>query len=195
MPPLAYFLRHGQTDWNAEERLQGQADTALNALGRSQARRNGERLAELIAAPQDFDFVASPLLRTRQTMELARAAMGLDAGAYRTDARLMELNFGDWQGFTFPELERRVPGAERLRDLDKWDFRPPGEGAESYEMLMQRVRPFVEALAMPTVCVTHGGVIRALFRLVGGMPKVVAASLDVPQDKVLRLTDGRLEWI
>ena len=85
--------------------------------------------------------------------------------------------------------------SERLRDLDKWDFRPPGEGAESYEMLMQRVRPFVEALAMPTVCVTHGGVIRALFRLVGGMPKVVAASLDVPQDKVLRLTDGRLEWI
>lgn len=195
MPPLAYFLRHGQTDWNAEARLQGQSDTALNALGRRQAQQNGRRLAELIAAPGGFDFVASPMLRTRHTMELARAAMGLDAGAYRIDARLMELNFGDWQGFTFAELESRVPGAGRARDLDKWDFRPPGEGAESYQMLLERVRPFFEALSGPTVCVTHGGVIRTLFRLVEGVPKAEAASLDVPQDRVLQLEAGRLEWL
>jgi probable phosphoglycerate mutase len=195
MPRLAYFVRHGQTDWNAEERLQGQADTSLNALGRQQAVSNGHRLASLIAAPDDFDFVASPMLRTRQTMELARGAMGLDPGAYRTDPRLVEMNFGDWQGFTFAELEQREPGAERERGIDKWDFRPPGEDAESYQMLLERVRPFLEALSLPTVCVTHGGVIRALFRLVEGTPKVEAASLDTPQDRVLRLKDGRLEWI
>ncbi len=195
MPPLVYFVRHGQTDWNAEERLQGQADTPLNALGRRQAEQNGRRLAGLIAAPADFDFIASPMLRTRRTMELARAAMGLDPADYRTDDRLVELNFGDWQGFTFAELESRVPGAERAREFDKWDFRPPGVGAESYQMLLERVRPFFEELSVPTVCVTHGGVIRALFRLVEEMPKGMAAMLDVPQDKVLRLRQGRLEWL
>ncbi len=195
MPALAYFVRHGQTDWNAEGRLQGQADTPLNALGRRQAAQNGRRLAELIAAPVGFDFVASPMLRTRETMELARGAMGLDPAAYRTDPSLVEMNFGEWQGFTFFELERRAPGAERARDLDKWDFRPPGEGAESYQMLLERVRPFFESLTGPTVCVTHGGVIRTLFRFAEDMPKAEAAALDIPQDKVLRLQDGRLKWL
>lgn len=195
MSPLVYLVRHGQTDWNAESRLQGQADTDLNACGREQARRNGRRLAELIDAPNDFDFVASPMRRTRETMELVRAEMGLDAHAYRTDARLVEVNFGDWQGFTFAELETRQPGSTRERDLDKWDFLPPGDGAESYRMLLERVRPWFEALDRPTVCVTHGGVIRALFRLAMTMPRVQAAALDVPQDRVLRLREGRLEWL
>src|SRR5690606_32679256 len=70
-----YFVRHGQTDWNAEGRLQGQEDTSLNDLGRSQATGNGERLAELIPDASLFDFVSSPLWRTRETMERVRAAM------------------------------------------------------------------------------------------------------------------------
>jgi probable phosphoglycerate mutase len=101
MSPLVYFVRHGQTDWNAENRLQGQADIELNALGREQATQNGRKLAGLIPDPQAFDFVASPMKRTRATMELVRAAMGLDPYAYRTDPRLVEVNFGDWQGFTY----------------------------------------------------------------------------------------------
>ena len=107
MPPLIYFVRHGQTDWNAEFRLQGQADTDLNDLGRRQADQNGRVLAGLIAWPEAFDFVASPMRRTRETMERLRAAMGLDPHGYRTDARLVEVNFGDWQGFTYEELELR----------------------------------------------------------------------------------------
>ncbi|HEY6633619.1 MAG TPA: histidine phosphatase family protein, partial [Rhizobiaceae bacterium] len=107
MSPLCYFVRHGQTGWNAELRLQGQADTDMTELGRRQAARNGRRLAELVDKPDDFDFVASPLKRTRETMELVRAAMGLPTRGYRVDARLMEVHFGDWQGFTHAELEER----------------------------------------------------------------------------------------
>ena len=77
MAGLIYLIRHGQTDWNAEGRLQGQADTGLNDTGRAQATRNGEFLAGLVADPAAFDFVASPLSRTRETMERVRAAMGL----------------------------------------------------------------------------------------------------------------------
>lgn len=195
MLPLVYVVRHGQTDWNAEYRLQGQADTDLNATGRSQASENGHRLAALIPDPSAFDFVASPMLRTRHTMELVRSAMGLDPFAYRTDPRLVEINFGDWQGFTFAELETRYPGAYRKRQADKWDFVPPGADAESYEMLLKRVGPFFETLDRETVCVTHGGVMRTLFRSVGGLSKDEAAAMAVPQDKVLRISGGRLEWV
>jgi len=195
MLPLVYFVRHGQTDWNAEHRLQGQADVALNALGRSQAARNGRKLAELIADPTDFDFVASPLGRTRETMELTRTAMGLPRDGYRVDPRLIEVHFGDWQGFTLAELDRTNPGSSAARALDKWNFVPPGEGAESYEMLHRRVRPWFDELARPTVCVTHGGVIRTLFRMVEGVSEDEAANLEVWQDRLLRLQGGRLGWL
>ncbi len=62
-------------------------------------------------------------------------------------------------------------------------------------MLCDRIRPWFEELSRDTVCVTHGGVIRALFRIVENTPKEVAASLDTPQDRLLRLKDGHLEWI
>ncbi|MGB3540426.1 MAG: histidine phosphatase family protein [Mesorhizobium sp.] len=195
MSPLVYFVRHGQTDWNAENRLQGQADIELNALGREQATENGRRLAGLIADPQAFDFVASPMKRTRATMELVRAAMGLDPHAYRTDPRLVEVNFGAWQGFTYAELEQQHPGISGKRSLDKWDYLPSGEGAESYQMLYERIKPWFEELDRDTVCVTHGGVIRALFRLVEKISREEAASLDTPQDRVLRLREGHLEWL
>ena len=195
MYPLVYIARHGQTAWNAERRLQGQADTDINERGREQATQNGRRLAELIGNPADFDFVASPMRRTRETMELMRAAMGLDPSAYRTDPRLVELSFGDWQGFTFAELEERVPGSTKSRRGAKWDFQPPGEGAESYEMLLERVKPWFDALDRPTVCVTHGGVMRCFFRFVTGISKQEAASLEIQQDRLLRLEGCSLEWL
>jgi probable phosphoglycerate mutase len=195
MPLNAYFVRHGQTAWNVEQRLQGQADTGLNALGEQQAAANGRRLAGLLPDPAAFDFVASPLLRTRRTMEVMRAAIGLDPFAYRTDPRLMELHFGDWQGLTLAEVEARAPGSIAARTADKWNFCPPGEKAESYAMLTERVRSWLEDLARPTVCVTHGGVIRALFVLSGVLSPAEAAERDISQDSLFRLDEGGLAEI
>ncbi len=193
--PLVYFVRHGQTDWNAEGRLQGQADTDINDRGRGQADRNGKRLAGLIDRPEDWDFVASPLRRTRETMERVRVAMGLQASGYRTDARLKEVHFGDWQGMTYLELEAAQPGATAKRAADKWNFRPPGGEGESYAMLTARVKPFLDELHRETVCVTHGGVIRAIFRLIVGMDPNETAALDIRQDRVLRYRNGALDWL
>lgn len=195
MAPLVYFVRHGETDWNAEGRLQGQADTDLNDKGRAQAARNGGLLARLIDDPAAFDFVASPLRRTRETMEIVRAAMRLDPLAYRTDPRIMELNFGDWQGYTYAELDAASPGAKRSRARDKWNFVPPGATSENYARLADRVRPFIDELRRPTACVTHGGVLRVLFRIVGGLTEDACADLPVPQDRVLRWEDGALTWL
>ncbi len=193
MPPLCYFVRHGQTGWNAELRLQGQADTDITELGRSQAARNGRRLAELIDDHAAFDFVSSPLKRTRETMEIVRTQMGLPERGYRVDSRLMEVHFGDWQGYTYAELEAMRPGSTAARLSDKWGFVAPG--GESYGMLLDRVRPWFETLDRQTVCVTHGGVIRTLFKLVEDKPVADVAAMEVPQDRVLRLKDSRLEWL
>lgn len=193
--PTIYFVRHGETDWNAEARLQGQADKDLNQTGRAQASANGHALAALIDEPAAFDFVASPMLRTRHTMERLRAAMGLDVPGYRTDPRLVEINFGDWQGHTFAELEAVDPGCFARRQADKWGFVPPGAGAESYALLAARVRPWLEGVERDTVCVIHGGVMRAVFSLTGAKKPDEAVMIPIPQDKLLRLAAGRLEWL
>jgi broad specificity phosphatase PhoE len=195
MYPLIYFVRHGQTAWNAEGRLQGQAENDITETGRRQADLNGEKLRELIAEPSDFDFVASPMRRTRETMERVRVAMGLPADGYRTDPKLVEVSFGDWQGFTFLELEAAEPGITAARTRDKWNFVPPGEGAESYQMLLDRIRPWLDAVNQPTVCVTHGGVMRTIFRILEDTAPKRAATLEIFQDRVLRLENDRLDWL
>jgi probable phosphoglycerate mutase len=193
--PLAYFVRHGQTDWNADVRFQGQEDVDINSVGWRQADDNGRRLAGILGGAPGFDFVASPLRRTQETMRRVRIQMGLPPGDFRTDVRLKEVNFGDWQGYTAEQLEASDPGVTRRRLEDKWNFRPPGADAESYAMLAARVKSWLDELTQETVGVIHGGVMRSLFHLVEGVPGEKAASIDTPQDRILRLKGSRLDWI
>lgn len=193
--PTVYFVRHGQTDWNAELRFQGQQDIAINETGRSQARRNGVRLAELIAEPAAFRFVASPLGRTRETMEVIRGELGLDPADYGTDDRLVEINYGDWEGSTLDEIENRHPELVATRRKDKWNYVPPGKRAESYAMQSVRFEPWLEEVERPTVCVTHGGILRCVLKLRGGMSGQEASDIIVPQDRILALDGTRVEWL
>jgi broad specificity phosphatase PhoE len=195
---LLYVIRHGQTDWNAERRLQGQKDIDLNIIGREQARANGVMLAGILgSAAGDFDFVASPLARTRATMEIARTAMGLPPRDYRTDERLVEVSFGAWEGSTIKELKLTEPERLRERNAAKWDFIPPGDDAESYEILSWRVGSWLQSVDRQTVCVTHGGVIRSLFRLIADVAKEEAAEGEIPQDRILKidLTSKAIRWV
>lgn len=185
---LIYVIRHGQTDWNAERRLQGQKDIDLNATGRLQARQNGELLAEILGPEAAaFDFVASPLVRTRETMEIIRKAVNLPPKEYRTDERLVEVSFGAWEGFTLKELKTAQLERVLERNMAKWDFIPPGDEAESYEILSWRVGSWLKSVDRQTVCVTHGGVIRSLFRQIANISKEEAAEAEIPQDRILRI--------
>lgn len=162
--PILYFVRHGETDWNRERRLQGQHDIPLNALGRVQAARCGKLMRDLLERDgrplAEYDYISSPLGRARETMELMRAGMGLDPERYRTDARLMEMSFGRWEGFTFAELQAREAPALAERERDKWGFVLPG--GESYAQLQVRVRAWYDGVERDTVVSAHGGVCRAL---------------------------------
>lgn len=192
--PLIYLVRHGQTDWNAELRLQGQFDTPLNETGRAQAARNGDVLRELVHDPGAFDFVASPLSRTRETMEIIRERMGLDPKAYRTDDQLKEIHFGEWQGFTWDELREKDTNAIAARFDDPWNTIAPGPDGESYAMLSARAVAWLDAVSRDTLVVTHGGINRCIRGHLERLDKVEIARMDVPQDKVLVIENGRTSW-
>ena len=81
------------------------------------------------------------------------------------------------------------------RDNDKWEYLPPGKGAESYALLARRAQAWLAGIEEPTVCVTHGGVLRCMFHLLAGVPGAEAAAMNIRQDRILRIQDGRLEWL
>ena len=193
--PVIYFVRHGETDWNAEGRMQGQLEIPINANGRGQAARNGRILRELLGAAEGVDFVASPQLRTRQTMEIIRAEMGLDPAGYRTDPRLREIHKGAWQSFLWPEICDRFPDAVAIYHQDRWNYCPPGEGAESFAMLHARVCAWLGAVERDTVVVSHGGPMRCIRRHVLALDDAATDQLRAPQDLVLRIEGGALTWL
>jgi broad specificity phosphatase PhoE len=191
--PLIYFLRHGQTDYNAAKRIQGELDIPLNAMGRSQAQRNGCLLNELIADKERFDFVASPLSRARQTMEIARAAMGLPSDGYRIDDRLREIGFGEWGGLTWPEIEARDPDRFQRRNADRWNVPPPG--GQCYREMYQSVGEWLAEVAQDTVVVAHYGTSRLIRGHALKLPPEEILHLDAPQDKVLMIDGDTLSWL
>jgi broad specificity phosphatase PhoE len=191
--PLIYLLRHGQTGFNAEGRIQGSIDVPLNELGRAQARRNGGVLNELISDKQCFDFVASPLLRARQTMEIVRTAMGLAPDGYRTDDRLQEVRFGAWGGMTWAEIAARDPENYTRREADRWNVAPP-EG-ESFRELYERVTDWLGGVTADSIVVAHGGTNRCMRGHFLTLAPLEIMNLDAPQDKVLMIEGNKLTWL
>ena len=190
--PILYYVRHGETDWNVEQRLQGHHDTALNARGRSQASRCGDILRDLLMcerrAPADCAYLSSPLIRARETMELLRATLDLDPHAYGTDDRLIEISFGDWEGLTLAEIQARSPAALAEREHDKWGFRPPG--GESYRDVAKRVGDWYATVTRDTVVAAHGGVARGLIAHFNILPHEEAAHADIAHGVVYVFADG-----
>ena len=187
-----YVVRHGETDWNVAGRLQGHTDTRLNDRGRGQATQNGLRLLEQRLDLQSIDFIASPLLRAFETMQLLRAAMGLPVAGFTTDGRLKELSYGRCEGSTWSQLPPSdMNGVERAHDPFNW--RP--DGGESYADVMSRITDWLAGITRDAVVVTHGGITRALRGLAGGVAHEKVPTLKVPQDRVLVLRDGTIRWI
>lgn len=185
-PPTIYFIRHGETAWNAAGRFQGSKDIPLNDLGRTQAVHAGDILGDLVArndhTPDALAFVASPLMRARVTMELVRTELGLPPDGFALDDRLREIAYGDWEGSTLPEMRTSHPDLFAERERDKWHVSPPG--GESYASVTQRMRRWHDSLTADTVAVSHGGTARALMMAVGVATPERAADLFIEQGAV-----------
>jgi broad specificity phosphatase PhoE len=192
--PTVFYIRHGETDWNVAGRLQGRRDVPLNARGRAQATHCGEILRDLLARDgdglADRQFVASPLLRARETIELVRAALGLPIDGYLLEPQLAEIAFGDWEGFTIAQLHSRDPQRIAAREQDKWHFVPPG--GESYQAVTARMGAWYENLTCDTVAVAHGGTARGLIAHLGIAKPAAAPLIDIEQGVVYVFEGDRL---
>lgn len=188
-PPTIYYLRHGQTLWNIEHRLQGALDSPLSELGRAQALANAETLLEAVPNLHALPFVSSPLGRARATMEIIRERIGLPKEGYSVDARLAETRFGDWEGLTMKEIRSKFAEDWDERQRVKWTHTPPG--GESIEQTAARLKLWLRDVRQDTVVVAHGLVGRIVRGLNLGMPQEeIAFSADPAHDRVYRLTNG-----
>jgi broad specificity phosphatase PhoE len=192
--PTIYYVRHGETAWNAEGRLQGVQDIPLNDLGRKQAANSGAILADLFArdgrSEASLAFVASPLGRARTTMELVRESLNLPPDQYAIDDRLREIGYGDWEGSTLAQMQAADPNVFARRQADKWTVPPPG--GESYAEVQARVTDWYKGLTADTVAVAHGGTARALMVALGVETPNSAADLTIEQGTVYVFDDGGL---
>lgn len=195
--PELYFIRHGETPWNAERRYQGRRDIPLNDKGRGQASQNGKTLAALFAArgldPMAFEWHASPLGRTRETMDRVRLAFTQHLPEVQFDVRLVELSFGVLEGSLHEELPANMAVAPGDRDESYWDFRP--QDGENYRDAEARLTEFAAGLKGPAVVVAHGGIARTLRVLIERAPILEVINWAPPQDVVMHFTSGKLELL
>ena len=189
--PTIYYIRHGETAWNAEGRFQGSQDIPLNDLGRTQAVAAGGILADLLTRGREassLPFVASPLGRARLTMELMRGTLQLPPDQYAVDDRLREIGYGHWEGLTLPEMKLHDAATFASRDQDKWGVAAPS--GESYASVTLRMRDWFDSLLVDTVAVAHGGTMRALMVALGVATPLQAADTPIGQGVVYEFNGG-----
>jgi broad specificity phosphatase PhoE len=144
------LLRHGDTAWSAEGRIQGRTDVPLSDAG-----RDALRGFQLPAECRGMRVVCSPLARCVETAALISRASS------ERDARIAEMSWGAWEGRRLADLRAELGPAMEDNEARGWDFRP--QGGESPREVLERVRTWLAELREPTLAITHRGVIRAIF--------------------------------
>jgi probable phosphoglycerate mutase len=188
-PARFCLLRHAQTEWNRDRRIQGQTESRLTAEGEEAARRWGRGLAH-----GHWDLLlASDLGRARRTAELVREAMGRPDLAMETDPRLRELDWGRWAGASVAELRRDHGDEVARQEAAGWDFRPPG-GESRREMLARALAALADAAGRhpgsTVLCVTHTGVLKSLVNHLRGWDFLPGRDDEVRRGR-LRVVDCR----
>jgi probable phosphoglycerate mutase len=164
------FVRHGPTEWNMQGLIQGQTDVPLSAEGRAEVRRWALRRDFA-----GFDWFASPLARAKETAEI------LGAASLRTEPRLMEANWGEWEGWSLERLRQDIGEIFAAMEAQGLDLAPPG--GESPRMVRARLCSWLTEVApaqRPIVAVCHAGVVRAAYSLATGWDMKKKAPLARP---------------
>ncbi|MEN8895614.1 MAG: histidine phosphatase family protein [Yoonia sp.] len=179
MYPELYILRHGETYWNAENRMQGWLNSPLTPKGEAQAAHQGRILQGIDLT--GFVMITSPQGRALQT---AGIALGPIATEIHTDVRLREIGVGDWAGVCRDGLPMG-DGADAF--VAQYDAAPNGEGMDTLQL---RVQDFLDDLDGPAVLVTHGLTSRILRQIVGGDAAISDTSIHGGQGCIYHLKNG-----
>ena len=176
---IVAFLRHGSTAWNEEGRMQGRRDVPLSAAGRAEVEAWRTGMGEASPIPKSARWYSSPLRRAVETAEI------LSGATPRCESALIEMDWGDWEGFRLDELRERHGAAFAHNESAGLDFRPAG--GESPRDVRDRVLRWLRANAHrheSVVAVTHKGVMRAVL--------AAATGWDMTGKAPLRLQGGAL---
>ncbi|MBS0360957.1 MAG: histidine phosphatase family protein [Proteobacteria bacterium] len=189
---MILLLRHGQTAWNVERRVQGRRESQLTPLGERQARAMAGLAADLVAREAGgppWRLIASPLGRARRTAQAVADRTGLPM---ELDDRLMEIAFGEWEGLTREQIADLRPDLVGTRE---WFFGAPG--GETFEEVAARVGGFIGDLPPEherrVILVSHGVTGRFLRGLYAGLSREDMLDQDVPQEAVYRLLGGQID--
>jgi probable phosphoglycerate mutase len=183
---VLYLLRHGETHWNVEQRMQGRGDSALTERGREQVRQH----ADVLVASGVDRLMVSSAGRTRASAEILLErlrANGRDVPASYHDA-LMERHCGDWEGMTISEIQSRYPEHWAARETDGYFHRPPG--GESHADMELRVADLLQSIRSDSAriaVVTHGVMSRVILKLLLGLAPAEAMQLRHPNALFYRL--------
>lgn len=191
---MIYLVRHGQTEFNAAGRWQGQVDSPLTSLGLSQAALVAEVLHPLVSN-DDVAIFSSPLGRAYATATIIADKLG-KRDEIILDPKLMEIGMGAWDGLTDFEIESQWPNARAGLDRYEWFFHSPD--GETYEAMFKRVEiafnDVTNHRARTKIIVSHGVTGKLLRALHSLLSKEDALKLDVPQDAIFRLSEhGHIE--
>ncbi|WP_375201231.1 histidine phosphatase family protein [Hyphococcus sp.] len=189
MTRTVYFIRHGQTEWNAERRMQGQWESDLTELGRAQAKQT----AAAVAALGVEAIYASPLRRASESAQALCKTSGLPA---TYDDRLKEWSAGDWSGCLYADIVTRWPDEWAAWRKDMWGYRPPN--AENFADLKERGAAFLEDLSKTQAdriaIVSHGFITRAMIAHLLDLSPDDALHLETPNDAFFRLRTEPAGW-
>lgn len=180
-----FLVRHGQTEWNVERRMQGQFDSALTAYGRRQANVNGRFLAE-----QGIEQIyASPLGRVRSTLEEIHPYL---EAPVTFDDRLMEWNSGEWSSHLYTELHWRWPAEFAAWENDRFHVRPPN--GENYLDMIERGKSAIDDIvkngATTVAILSHGMIGRALCSHILGLDERTTLRIRQRNEIIIKLTMG-----
>lgn len=187
---MIILVRHGETFWNRERRIQGHTESALTPLGERQAVAMAALVADLIRRdPGDWSLVSSPIGRARQTADAVALATGLEPDV---DHRLSEICCGEWEGQLWADISERYPEAAGTGDQF---FLAPG--GETYDDVMGRASNWLSSLPLEperkVIAVSHGVWGRLLRGAYAGLDRPTTVAQHVPQDAVFRLQNGQID--
>jgi broad specificity phosphatase PhoE len=185
-----YLVRHGETEWNRDSRLQGQQNSSLTERGREQARKLGNLLSRLLDHTQ-VPVKVSPLGRALETAAIIR--QHIPGPEPIIDPRLQEMTLGAWEGLTRTEVNERCNGVVGNDSTAEWWFRAPG--GESYEHFQERVRSWLAEQSWSVIAVSHGITTRMIRGEYLGLSRHERLSLPVPHGVIWRLRGGAIETI
>ena len=188
--PPVIFVRHGETDWNRTGIIQGWTETPLNPIGHKQAREVADALARDLPAFENLNYVVSPMVRTRQTMQYIRSALGAGEEKLVVDPIVKELGFGVWEGKYFWEL--KASPVYPADPVTRFSWRP--EGGESYADGYERLKSWADGLTRPTLVVAHGAIGRCLVGLLAGFDTRKLMDGRMKQGAYCRIENGSAEW-